>query len=147
MESLDRLSKLRIQQAYSGHGPQIENPVSAIDEARERVGKWLKAQEKVSWHACKRIFSFTLIIKNGLAKEKIDDYLLTCGWFQDFARYSFKLQPKEFIPILLNEMIRSGAASWHNDHLIASTPYQAPQKEWMNKNIKPKNWKPQDFLT
>jgi len=82
-----------------------------------------------------------------LAKKEIDNYLLKCGWFQDFARYSFQLQPEEFIPILLDEMIRSGAAIWHNNHLIATTPYQTPQKKWMNKNIKPKDWKPQDFLT
>ncbi|MBM7599775.1 glyoxylase-like metal-dependent hydrolase (beta-lactamase superfamily II) [Virgibacillus halotolerans] len=140
LESLDRLAKLRIKQAYSGHGPQIDNPLVAIDAARERFEKWLKAPEKVSWHACKRIFSFTLMIKNGLAKEEIDNYLLNCGWFQDFARYAFQLQPEDFIQILVDEVIRSGAASWHNNYLIAAAPYHAPQEQWMNKNIKPKDW-------
>ncbi|MGE7946231.1 MBL fold metallo-hydrolase [Lysinibacillus sp. NPDC093688] len=146
IESLDRLATLRIEQAYSGHGPQIDDPLSSIDSARNRFDKWVKSPDKVSWHACKRIFAFTLIMKNGLAKEEINHYLLQCGWFQDFARYSFQLQPEEFIPILLDEMIRSGAASWHNNHLVALTPYKAPEKEWVNKNIKPKDWKPQDFL-
>jgi hydroxyacylglutathione hydrolase len=141
IESLDRLATLRIQRAYSGHGSQIENPLAAIDAGRERFEKWLEMPDKIAWHACKRIFAFTLIIKNGLAKEEIDDYLLKCGWFQDFARYSFQLQPEEFIQILLDEMIRSGAASWHNHHLMATTPYQAPNREWMNQNIKPKDWK------
>jgi hydroxyacylglutathione hydrolase len=147
MESLDRLSMLRIQKAYSGHGPEIENPLAAINVARERFEKWLRMPEKVSWHACKRIFSFTLIMKNGLAKEEIDNYLLKCGWFQDFARYSFQLQPEEFIQILLDEMIRSGAAIWHNNDLIATTPYQAPQKKWIDKDRKPRDWKPQHLLT
>ncbi len=40
-------------------------------------------------------------------------------------------------------MIRSGATSWHNNHLVATTPYQAQEKEWIDKNIKPKDWKPQ----
>jgi len=44
-------------------------------------------------------------------------------------------------------MIRSGAANWNNNHLIATVPYVAPQKKWMDKNIKPEDWKPQDFLT
>ncbi|WP_082355164.1 MBL fold metallo-hydrolase [Bacillus sp. FJAT-22090] len=141
LESLERLSTLRIKQAYSGHGPQIENPQAAIETARKRFEKWLKMPEKVSWNACKRIFSFTLIIKNGLAKEEINSYLLNCGWFQDYARYSFQLQPIEFIQILLDEMIRSGAAIWHDNHLIATAPYHALEKEWMDKNIKPKEWK------
>jgi hydroxyacylglutathione hydrolase len=146
IESLDRLSTHRIQQAFSGHGPQMENPLAAIDTARERFEKWLKVPEKISWHACKRIFSFTLIIKNGLEKEEIDQYLLKCGWFQDFARYSFQLQPEEFVKILLDEMIRSRAAIWHNNRLIAATPYQAPQMKWMKKNVMPKDWKPQDQI-
>ncbi|MDF2038451.1 MBL fold metallo-hydrolase [Cytobacillus oceanisediminis] len=141
LESMERLSGLRIGHAYSGHGPQIEIPLAAIEAAKKRFEKWLKAPEKVSWHACKRIFSFTLIMKNGLAKEEVSDYLLRCGWFQDFARYSFQQQPEEFIPILLDEMIRSGAASWHDNHLIANTPYQVSQKEWVKKDIKPKDWK------
>ncbi|MFJ7185054.1 MBL fold metallo-hydrolase [Lysinibacillus xylanilyticus] len=140
LESLERLSTLHIEQAYSGHGPQIDNPMASIDSARKRFEKWLTLPEKVSWHACKRIFSFTLIIKNGLAKEEINNYLLNCGWFQDFARYSFQRQPEEFIPILLDEMIRSKAASWNENLLVASTPYQAPLKEWINKNVKPKDW-------
>lgn len=142
IESLDRLSKLRIVQAYSGHGPQIENPHAAIDAARKRYEKYLRTPEKISWHACKRIFAFTLMIKNGLAKEEVDHYLLSCGWFRDFAHYPFQLQPEEFIRILLDEMIRSGAASWHHNHLIAATPHQAPQKKWINKNIFPKDWTP-----
>lgn len=145
LESLDRLSKLQIKKAYSGHGPQIENPSAAIDSARSRFEKWLRTPEKISWHAMKRIFAFTLIMKDGLAKEEINNYLLNCGWFQDFARYSFQLQPEEFIQVLLDEMIRSRAASWHNNRLIATTPYQAPPTEWKNKNIMPKDWKPQVF--
>ncbi|MFJ7954557.1 MBL fold metallo-hydrolase [Lysinibacillus sp. NPDC096418] len=146
LESLDLLSTLKIQQAYSGHGPKIDNPLDAIDAARERFEKWISMPEKVAWHACKRIFSFTLIIKNGLSKDEVNSYLLKCGWFQDFARNSFQLQPEEFIQILLDEMIRSGAASWRNNHLIASTSYKAPHKDWIDKNIKPNEWGIQDVL-
>lgn len=146
LESLDRLSKLQIQRAYSGHGPHIEQPLAAIDAARGRFEKWLGSPEKIAWHGCKRIFSFALMLKDGLAKEEITPYLLNCGWFQDFARYSFQLQPEEFIPVLLDEMIRSRAAVWREDRLIASAPYQAPDRNWMKQNMKPKDWKNEDFF-
>ncbi|SDM50808.1 Glyoxylase, beta-lactamase superfamily II [Fictibacillus solisalsi] len=145
LESIDRVSKLRIRHAYSGHGPEIENPLSSIDTARKRLEKWLKSPEKVAWHACKRIFAFTLIMKNGLPKQEIDKYLLNCGWFQDISRYSFQLQPEEFINPLIDEMIRSKAAEWNNNYLMPTITYQAPQEEWMSKNIKPKGWQSQDF--
>jgi len=75
-----------------------------------------------------------------LARGEINHYLLQCGWFQDYARHVFQLQPEEFIQILIDEMIRSGAASWHNENLIANAPYQVPDKTWVDKNVKPRDW-------
>lgn len=56
IESLERLASLPIRHAYSGHGPALDNPLVAIDHARNRLEKWLHAPEKMAWHACKRIF-------------------------------------------------------------------------------------------
>lgn len=95
----------------------------------------------VYWYACKRIFSSDLIIQNGLAKEEIDNYLLKSSWFQDFARYAFQFRPEEFIQILLDEMIRSGAASWNNNYLIAAVSYQAPKEK-----LKEDCWMPGEFI-
>ncbi len=120
LDSIDLVSTFQAKRAYSGHGPQIEDPHRSIDTVRKRLINWLKSPEKVSCHACKRIFAFTLIIKNGLPKEEIDQYLLHCAWFQDFSRHAFQLQPEEFIQVLIDEIIRSGAASCYNDHLIST---------------------------
>lgn len=75
-----------------------------------------------------------------MPKGEIDQYLLNSEWFQDFSCFTFQPQPEEFIQVLLDEMIRSGTANWHNYHSIATAPYVAPQKERMDKNIKPKDW-------
>jgi hydroxyacylglutathione hydrolase len=140
IESLDRLASLPIRHAFSGHGPALDNPLVAIDHARNRLEKWLHAPEKMAWHACKRIFAYTLMMYDGLSKDEIDTYLPSCGWFRDFARYSFQLQPDEFVPILLDEMLRSKAASWRGDDLIATTPYQPSTREWMERSSKPRVW-------
>jgi hydroxyacylglutathione hydrolase len=140
LEGLEQLALLPIQKAYSGHGPQMDRPHAAIDAARNRYEKWLKEPEKIAWHGCKRIFAYALMIKDGLPKEEVHQYLLSCGWFRDFARYSFQLEPEEFIQPLLNEMIRSGAARWQDNRLVAVTPFQAPPREWIERNIQPKDW-------
>ena len=147
MESLERLSTLPIQKAYSGHGPEITDPQASIESAWRRLEKWLGTPEKVYWHACKRIFSFTLIIKNGLAEKGLEPYLLQCGWFQDFALHAFRVQPEAFVQILLDEMIRSGAARWQDGRLLAAASYEAPDKEWMHQDIKPRDWNLQDLHT
>ena len=140
LESLERVRTLRIVHAYSGHGPQINEPLVSIDLARERLEKWLKQPEKVSWHACKRIFAFTLMMKDGLAKEKMKDYLLRCGWFQDFSRYSFQLQPDEFVQVLVDKMIWSGAADWKKDYLVSGVPYIVPEKDWLEREGMLRDW-------
>lgn len=140
LQSLDKVSQLKLKVIYPGHGPAIENPYEAIDSARTRLEKWLSHPEKVAWHACKRIFSFTLIIKDGLHKQELDSYLLGCGWFQDFARHSFHTTPQQFVTILIEEMIRSGAGKWDGDRLVASVPYHAPSKEWNPQKSKPRHW-------
>ncbi|PYZ97023.1 MBL fold metallo-hydrolase [Alteribacter lacisalsi] len=141
LESLDRVATLPIRVAYSGHGPAMDNPGAAIDGARRRLEKWLIAPEKLAWHGCKRIFSFALMIRNGLEKEKVERYLLSCPWFHDYARHSFRLEPEAFVHALVDEMIRSGAADWHSDRLIAATPHQLTSASWFEENnIRPGDW-------
>lgn len=142
MESLERVAQLPIKIGYSGHGPAIEDPQRAIDMARNRYEKWLKEPEKIAWHGLKRVFAYALMIRDGLPREEVNDYLLSCGWFQDFARYSFQLEPEEFIQPLLDEMLRSRAAHWQDDKLMATTPYTSPPKNWTTKQTMPKDWPP-----
>ncbi len=139
-ESLERLAKLPIKLAYPGHGRAIEEPLLMIDKARERLEKWMKSPEKMAWHACKRIFSFTLMLKNGLTSKEIPPYLLGCGWFHDFAVHSFQLEPKEFVQLLLDEMIRSKAAIWQQGKLLATAPFEIPSSKWIDEDWKPINW-------
>ena len=139
-ESLERLAQLSIKIAYPGHGRAIEDPLKMMDKARERLEKWMEAPEKMAWHACKRIFSFTLMLKNGLTSKEVTPYLLSCGWFHDFAVHSFRLNPIEFVQPLLDEMIRSKAAIWHHDKLMATAPYEAPDPKWIDEDWKPSIW-------
>ena len=140
IESLDKLAQLNIKIAYPGHGIAIDEPLAMIDMARTRLEKWIGQPEKIYWHAAKRIFSFSLIIRNGIEKNAIEDYLMECGWFHDFARNAFHEQPKDFVKVLLDEMLRSGAARWQGDILTATAPYEIPDKYWSPENIKPRDW-------
>lgn len=147
LESLDRIAKLKIEKAYSGHGTAILNPQEAIDSARRRYEKYVNEPEKIAWHAVKRIFAYALMIKDGLKKEQIEGYLLKCRWFQDFARHFFNTSPEQFVQPLLQEMIRSKGATWKGEYLVATAPFETPSKEWIEKDIQPKDWKKTEVLS
>lgn len=141
LQSLQKLSEMDIKHSYSGHGKPISDPKLSINNAMVRIKKWLDSPEKYSWHACKRIFSFTLIMRDGLDEEEIDSYLIRCGWFNDMAIHSFHTSPKEFVSTLIDEMLRSRAASWQGKRLVASAEYNSPNMNVYEEHSKPKNWR------
>src|SRR5699024_9601464 len=115
-------------------------PQEAIEIAIERFKRWANNPESIGWHACKRIYAYTLIIENGMHKKDIDEYLLSCAWFYDYARHIFNAEPQAFVGRMIDEMIRSKAAEWHGDMLMATAPYDLADPNWQGSHIKPKNW-------
>lgn len=140
IESLDRLAALPLRKSFSGHGGVCEQPHERIDQARARYEKWARAPEKIGWHACKRIFAYALMLTDGMDERAARAYLLAAPWFHDFARYSFNAQPEDFVTPLLNEIIRSGAARWRGDQLVATAPYNAPSPSWLRRVLPVHEW-------
>lgn len=126
MKTLDKLAKLNPTISYSGHGAITENPLERIDSARHRLERWLKKPDRIAWHGMKRIFAYHLMLTDGLNETEIHSYLLSAPWFNDYGTKLFNTAPQDFIQPLLTEMLRSGAAIWHDSQLKASAPYNPP---------------------
>ena len=142
LESLQRLSRLPIRWACSGHGPAIEQPKVAIENGLRRFERWLTQPENMGWHTCKRVFTYGLMLTDGMAAGDIPAYLVRCGWYRDVALGVFHTDPAEFVAPLLAEMVRSGAAAWHGDRLVPNVPYTAPPEGWAAGIPVPAAWPP-----
>lgn len=140
METLDHLLTMPIRLAISGHGPVHRDPKAVIESALRRYERWQQSPESVAWHAMKRIFAYALMLEDGMSRERVETYLLTSPWFRDFTTIYFQTTPAEFIEDLLQEMTRSGAARWHDNHLMATTAYHAPPPDWYPEPQLPRNW-------
>lgn len=142
MATLDMLSKLPLYVSYSGHGVPAEDPQQAIDSARRRYEKWLVQPEKIAWHACKRLFTYALMIEDGLTRDEIEPYLLKqAPWYADYCLHMFGVEPQAFVQPFLDELLRSKAADWHTDgRLLPSAPYRAPARGWMQAVPMPEDW-------
>ncbi len=144
LDTLDRLAALRLTLSISGHGPPTDKPYEAIARARQRYEKWARDPQKIGWHACKRIFAYALMLYDGLTRPQIETYLLSSGWYRDYAHYCFGADPQDFIQPLLDEMIRSGACAWRDARLVALTPYNKPTDSAWLSWPQPKAWPPPD---
>ncbi len=140
LETLDRLSRLPVRRAYSGHGPAIDDLAGAISAARRRYERWLAEPESAYWHACKRIFAYALMIHGGMPEEELRPYLLRCPWFHDYARHGFGVEPEDFLEPLLAEMLRSKAAAWRDGCLVALGRHRTPLPNWPSGPTSPKDW-------
>jgi len=140
LDTLDTLAKLPLECAYSGHGPANLNPLESLDRARRRYEKWITQPEKIGWHASKRIFTYALMLFDGLTQEEITPYLLGCPWFVDYSQHIFKTTPKSFVQPLIDELLRSGAASWQAGNLIPNAPYNHVDSVWMRRTMAPDEW-------
>jgi hypothetical protein len=127
LESLVRLAGLSPKAMVSGHSALNDKPIAAIDAARRRFDSWLDNPQRVGWHACKRIFVYTLMLEDGMSRDEIAAYLLDAPWFLDYSRYVFQTEPVDFVERLCDELVRSKAASWQNGKLMPSAPYNPPK--------------------
>lgn len=139
-ESIERLAALPARIGYSGHGPAITDLPAAFNRARRRLRSWREKPERIAWHACKRIFSHSLMLTDGLEEAAIPGVLLDAPWFRSHADLAFGLAPDAFVPLLVSEMLRSKAALWRNNRLVAAAAHQVPRAGWPQAPTLPAAW-------
>jgi len=140
LATLDRLSQLPLKRSFSGHGPITTNPQQRLDEARRRYEKWLRHPEKIAWHAAKRIFTYALMLFGGMARADIAPYLLRCGWYLDYCRYGWGVEPQSFVQDFLAELMRSRAARWQGERLYPTAEYTPVSADWIAGVLPPSQW-------
>ncbi len=139
-ETIERLSRLPARIGYSGHGPAITDLPAAFARARRRMQRWREAPEQIGWHACKRIFAHALMLHDGLAEAELEPVLLACPWFRDHAALLFGVAARDFVPMLVREMLRADAAFWADGKLTARADYRAPPPGWLTSPGEPARW-------
>lgn len=139
-ESVQKLQKMPVRWACSGHGSAITEPQVVFRNALKRFESWRENPEKVAWHGMKRIFAYLLMIRDGLGEDEVTPYLVRCPWFIDYSRFTFRTEPAEFVQPFLDEMMRSGAARWSDGRLVATAPYTQPTTDWPGRNSYPPKW-------
>lgn len=130
MASLRRLAALDLRWLCSGHSAPTSNPAAAIAAALARYERWLSDPQRLAWHACKRIFTYHLMLMNGMLRAEIGPYLARCPWFIAYSSAVFNRAPADFVEPFLAELERAGAAVERDGKLFAVAPHNAPPHGW-----------------
>ena len=140
LTSVARIAALAPARGLSGHGVPIEDVAGACAAATARLRRWRGTPQALYWHACKRVFAHALIVADGMTEPEIATELATAPWFADYAVGGFGLSPAEFVPLLVAEMLRAGAARWRDGRLRATADYAAPMPGWRTAPGMPADW-------
>ncbi len=139
-DTIARLERLPAATGYSGHGPAIHDLPAAFARAKRRLLSWREEPQRIAWHACKRVFSHALMLEGGVAEPALAPMLLECPWFRDHATLAFGVTPEAFVPMLVVEMLRAGAAFWQEGRLVARAASAPVRAGWPRSAAKPGLW-------
>jgi hypothetical protein len=70
----------------------------------------------------------------------LEPALLACRWFCDHATLAFGMRPRDFVPLLIKEMLRADAAFWRDGKLTARADYRIPPPDWLVSPGEPAAW-------
>ncbi len=139
-DTMGRLGALRLDLAWSGHGPATTDPAAAIAAANRRLQGWRRAPDRMAWHGAKRVFAYGLMLAGGVTEPELGPFLERSPWFVAYATGPFGVAPADLVAPLMAEMLRSGAARWDSGRLVATAPHLALPADWVRAATEPAQW-------
>lgn len=118
--TLDRIEALAPSTILPGHGPAITDAAASLELARRRLAGWAGRPDRVAWHAGKRILTHALIQAGGMGEAELERYARAAPWMAAIAGRVFGTDAVGFLPGLVAELERSGAAVRRDGRLTAS---------------------------
>ncbi len=119
--SIERLRRLPVRRAYSGHGPALTDVAASTDAAIGRIESFIADPRRMALHGMKRVFVFALMIHSGIAEQEIVAYLRTTLWFPEFCVRYFDDESLEAVAgRLRDELLSGGAVAVRNGRLIST---------------------------
>lgn len=80
-ESLLRLSRLKIDTIYPGHGPRIDNPSQALQKCLQKLSRLIADRKALGKDEIKKILIYTLLMRKEIPKDDLFPLLMETYWF------------------------------------------------------------------
>ncbi len=120
-QSIERLRRLPIRRAYSGHGPALTDVAESAQAAIGRIESFIADPRRMALHGMKRVFVFALMIHGGIADHDIVAYLRKTLWFPEFCVRYFATESVEAVAgRLRDELMSSGAVAVRDGRLVST---------------------------
>jgi glyoxylase-like metal-dependent hydrolase (beta-lactamase superfamily II) len=122
LHSIERLTELGPRVLLPAHGPIPTNTVECLFHARRRARRLVDDYDGALWYFARRVFSYQLMLRDGMPLADVEPYLRVRPWLVDAARL-LRRERDSFIEELVDSMLRSGAMYLSDGRLNTATEY------------------------
>lgn len=131
LASLKRMADLAPRMILPSHGPIPAEPATAFAAALRRAQRLVDDPGGAVWYGARRIFSFALMIREGIPSDEVEPYLLARTWLTDAARL-LDVSPESLAAELVTTMVNSGAVALRNGRLHAAADHTPTTAETLH---------------
>ena len=105
LQTLDRLSALRVERVFPGHGPPFRHFEKAVEQAKERLKGFIKAPSLIGLDQIKKIIVFVLMMKRDFSKDDFFHYLMQSAWYAETVDLFFDRKYQEIYEMVMEDFL------------------------------------------
>lgn len=122
LNSVQRLADLAPRVLLPAHGPIPADTDVALTNALRRTKRLVDDPDGAVWYGARRIFAYALMIRDGIAVDAVEPYLLARAWLNDAARL-LRRSPEDLAAELIETMLRAGSIVLQDKNLRAAAEH------------------------
>ncbi len=120
LESLDKISDLKVDMVYPGHGAAFRDFDGALQRARTRLERFINDPTSIGLDLLKKLVVYTLMMKKGFDDSCFFDYLMRTPWFVETVDLYFSKDYRNTFNSVMSELMDKGI-TFKNDGRLLTT--------------------------
>jgi glyoxylase-like metal-dependent hydrolase (beta-lactamase superfamily II) len=108
LDSLEKLSQLKVDRIYPGHGPPITEPKDAFQKCREKLRGFPRDPSRIGRDQLRKIFAYIVLIKRGFPVDEFFDYLMKAYRYRETVDLFFEGRYERTFTETMESLIQKG---------------------------------------
>jgi glyoxylase-like metal-dependent hydrolase (beta-lactamase superfamily II) len=120
LASLEKISRLAVDQVYPGHGLPFGDFPTALRRAQGRLEGYLKEPARIGWDLVKKIAIYTLMMKARIPVGQFFDLLMQTAWYPETVEAYLEGDYHAVFERLVTSLSARGLIRQHQDHWVTT---------------------------
>jgi glyoxylase-like metal-dependent hydrolase (beta-lactamase superfamily II) len=117
--TLDMIAALDVRLVIPGHGDPFTEVNAALERAYKRTDAYAVDDTRMARYALKALLAFTLLARRSMSIAGLPGYVERIGVYRDINAAVLRMTPDALARMLVDELVRAGAARVSDGDLLA----------------------------